>query len=372
MPLKKQTFISLDDSDWHGPWMNRQQIMSRIGRQNKVLYSNGPLFSWDIKKNFRLANLKNIIKKQDNVNLLTPGLFFTRIPKIKILDEWAIKRFAKKLNEQWGDGERILYVFHPSYVHYVKHIEYDTLVYHCYDNYSKMKGSDFDLIHLEESICSIADHIFASSEISTLRLANLYMRNDVKFIPNGVDIELFKPPQNTKKYTGKISVGYVGSMNEKFDFELVLNLASALTDINFILVGRANNLSNKDKILLDKIKELPNTHVPGPCNKEDVPKILSNLDVNGFFYKQGSFADDCYPLKLHEAFAIGKPIVSTPIHSLRAYSNEVFFAKNCEEWISQIEFAAKEEDYNKQQRRIDIAKKNTWDIRVDTILKTLR
>lgn len=372
-PNNKLSFVALDVTSWDGMWMNRQQIMSRIGKEYPVTYSNGPLFSWHIKKTPSVFRLFDRTTSKDNVSLFFPSCLTTRVPSFSLVDEFNRKNFAKKINLKWEDGKRILYVFHPSFVDYVNDVDYDVLVYHCYDNYSKMHGSDPWLNRQEGEICKLADLVFASSESNVERLSKLTSQPErVHFLPNGVDLSLFsKWTVKEKEYkpeNSRYRAGYVGSMNDKFDFNLMFNLAKSMPEVDFTLVGRANNLSKGDSVVFEQIKKLPNVELKGLCPREDVPEILASFDVNLFLYKSGSFADECYPLKLHEAFAIGNPIVSTPIKSITKYPNIVSLPNTESEWVSMIKEELKSDTRERREERIRTAHFNTWDIRVADIL----
>ena len=47
-PLSDQLqIIALAPNAWHGQWVNRQQLLSRLGAQHSVLYSTGAWSVWD-------------------------------------------------------------------------------------------------------------------------------------------------------------------------------------------------------------------------------------------------------------------------------------------------------------------------------------
>src|ERR1700681_2352615 len=39
--------VALALNPWSGPWVNRQHLLSRLGRDSPVLYSTGGWFVWD-------------------------------------------------------------------------------------------------------------------------------------------------------------------------------------------------------------------------------------------------------------------------------------------------------------------------------------
>jgi len=367
-------------------WMNRQQIMSRLGVLHNVVYSEGPWFTWERNAAFKNSSALGKFSKVNNVLLDSPPYLILRNPRLRMYDDFLIKisvsRWDKAFPKSLSKKKKILYVFHPCYMDIIKHIDYDVLVYHCYDNLLKMRGSDdAKLKFQEEELCLIADFVFASSESTKERFETEYKADNIFFLPNGVDFDLFQRnlPENRIsleiKLAAKKTAGYVGSVNDKFDFDLVFELAKRMSHVCFVFVGRVNNLSETNKQKWKSIIDLSNTTHHGLCAKEDVPKILRSLDVNCLFYSSGknSFAKDCYPLKLHESLASGIPLVSTPIRSVAAFSDHVLLASSVDEWEKKITLAITEPERapSSKKERVLLAKQNSWDHRAEMISEIL-
>jgi glycosyltransferase involved in cell wall biosynthesis len=100
-----------------------------------------------------------------------------------------------------------------------------------------------------------------------------------------------------------------------------------------------------------------------------------NIDVSIMCYKIDADAwyRYGYPLKMHEAFAAGKPVVSSDLIEVRAFTNYLRIAHNLEEWMTHIESSLKKSETADELRdsRIDLARRNTWDIRVSKIEEIL-
>ena len=124
----KNQVLALAETRWKGMWMNRQQVLSRLGNHCQVLYSEGPIHSWDLKSKFKIKNLFGSFESIDNIILdNSPNLFF-RYLKVKSYDKLILKMHAKRWSTQFSedpDSRKILYVFDPSYIDFVNHFNYD-------------------------------------------------------------------------------------------------------------------------------------------------------------------------------------------------------------------------------------------------------
>lgn len=378
-------FIVLAPNNWHGLWMNRQQLMSRLGQYTEVLYSRGPWFMWDRKKALSESGLFGSCKKEDNVFVDQSPAVMLRWPKVSFLDTLAKKQFAKRLDtisrKKSQEKKRVLYVFHPTYLDYVDLIPHDMLVYHCYDNFISMPDGERGIEEKERELCQRADKIFTSSEANRDRFAQDYKRDDTVFLPNGVDFPLFNDsPSDAPGFLDVIKsdaprVGYVGSVNDKVDLKIVDALTEEKPGVNFVFVGRVNNLSSGNAALWSRIAGRNNVYHYPPCAREIVPQVLKNMSVNCIYYDLSgdNFSSAGYPLKLHEYLASGVPAVSSGIRAVQAFENVVGVANNAHDWSGLIDRAINTPQAapSSQEIRIETARENSWDNRIVQLVNHL-
>lgn len=105
----------------------------------------------------------------------------------------------------------------------------------------------------------------------------------------------------------------------------------------------------------------------GEKPRELLPNYLKAFDVAIMSYDLNSHVLTNYPLKFHEYLAGAKPIVSVNIPELEPFRNVIYISQNAEEFLSNIRFAIKENTSDKVQKRIEVARQNTWDKRVEEI-----
>lgn len=378
--MDRINFIVLAPNKWNSVWMNRQHIFSILGKKHNVLYSNGPLFYWDrtlprFKESFWLTRTLG----QDNVKVLEYPKSLLRVPRVKFWDA-IVKGYFKYLINKLTDKTvpTVLYVFNPLYHEYINEIPHDFLVYHPYDDFTKLynTGSNED-----------GNRILARKADIVVTTSNLLKKNyesfssNVHFVPNGVDFDAFShwlsPTEDMRLDNGRRRVGYTGSLNSKMDISLLLSICSSLRDVDFYIVGGVGKLDSHQLKDFEALTALENCYLLGNKKLQDVPSYMRKMDVNIIPYRTDpdSFANAGYPLKLHEYLTVGKPIICSPIDSAFEFSQVLHIKGTAQEWISCIqEILASNSEYteSKEIERRDVAKNNTWAKRAAAIEKLLK
>lgn len=123
------------------------------------------------------------------------------------------------------------------------------------------------------------------------------------YLPNGVDINTFKP-LNNKKTNNKILLLSVGRLEKQKNY---INLIKALRgiDIDLLIIGRG---SLKQKILDVAKKEKVSLRIIDKVKNSDMPKIYNEADL----FILPSLAEG-HPKVLLEACACGLPVIATRI-----------------------------------------------------------
>jgi hypothetical protein len=120
--------------------MNRQYLLSRLGRRHRVLYSRGPWKIWDRQgTEYRSSPMFGQFEPADNVLVDRPGRAALRVPTVPSLDRITttvvVRRWQRQL-DRMGAGPRVLWIFPPRFGYLADHLRFERLVYHAYDLYS--------------------------------------------------------------------------------------------------------------------------------------------------------------------------------------------------------------------------------------------
>jgi len=115
-----------------------------------------------------------------------------------------------------------------------------------------------------------------------------------------------------------------------------------------------------------------NIHYLGQKRFDELPNYIKHFDVCIIPYNINNYTETVFPLKFFEYMATGKPIVTTNLPALDEYKDIVGYAKDKEEFMDYIEKALKEEDQVRINERLKIAKANSWDARVEEMIKIIK
>ncbi|MGB0631599.1 MAG: hypothetical protein ACPGRZ_12985 [Alphaproteobacteria bacterium] len=95
---------------------------------------------------------------------------------------------------------------------------------------------------------------------------------------------------------------------------------------------------------------------------------MGNMDVNIMCYRlDGGWWQAGYPLKMHEYLAVGKPVVSTGLHSILPFSEVIDIRADVEGWREALANALSGDAVGTVARRIEVARENSWDARLDKL-----
>ena len=161
----------------------------------------------------------------------------------------------------------------------------------------------------ERDACRRANHILACSQDDADSLAALAPETPVSVVPNGVDVERNRPAAAAiaDHPPRLVFVGQMGWFPNRdgaqwFVDEILPRILAVRPDTEFVLVGNSQGL---------RVPAALRAHVHLPGFVEDLESALHDADVYVVPLRSGSGTR----LKVLEAMAFGKPIVTTHIGS---------------------------------------------------------
>ncbi len=350
--------------------MNRQHLLSRLAADHAIVYSTGVWASWDCRTAaYAHSPLFGRFDLRDGVSVDRRGCLPVRIPRLQPLDELAIRVSCKRWRERLSRsrGPLIAYIFHPTYLPFVKEFKADYVVYHAYDLFRFMEKDSATVERDENQLLESADLVIATSEETAKDFRSRSHRH-IEVLGNGVDWSRFvvdpRPPDPPElAHIPRPRIGYVGAINEKVDFDLILRLARRQSGWQFVLVGQVRNLLFGDKELLDELKECRNVHLVGEVPQDRIPEVLRNLDVGLVCYRTLEWILAGYPLKMLEYLAAGLPVVASNLPAVRDIEQSIAIAETAEDWESALSAAINGRGKGSPALGLAVAKANSWDMR---------
>jgi glycosyltransferase involved in cell wall biosynthesis len=378
------TFVSFSYAPWSDVWLNRQHIMSRLARMHRVLFfSRIPLWKellWKLKIHepieWRPRQIAPTLKD------LRPVPWFPRIPGWPDLDRFFVRLQAARIRRalrRAGWDNRILYVWEPALENMVGRFDERLVCFHCYDDYTRYTWLDAaqrrEVANQVKRLVDKADLVFAAGEAMAAQLG----RRDVHVIPNGVDYELFAtahehdepPPPEMARMPHPI-VAHIGRLQTGLDFGLLGELARRRRDWSVMLLGPIPGTLPRDRrALFEAFRAEPNAYYIEGKPVGELPRYLRHVDVGLMAYKTEGWLKTAFPLKLFEYMAAGKPSVSPPLDECVRYRDIVAIADSVDEWIAAIEHWLASDSEELAQKRMAIAKANSWDVRCRRIVELI-
>ena len=358
-----------------------------------VVYSSGPLTTWERgSERWRQSRFLGEFTSESGVRIDNPGRIAAYWPGSPLWTGIALRRHASRLHRAAvghaaradDRGPLVALLFHPRYWPHALALRPDRIVYFAYDALSLSPGWDEQQAAWERALVERADLIVGYSEQMFDHMPERARRIG-KVMPTGVDLDHFDgaermncPPDLAAIPSPK--VGYTGHINQKLDLALMLDVARRSPRLNFVFVGPAGPGNGgtfdghpAETGFWKQLLGLPNVHHLGPKNFADVPAYMAHMDVNVMCYRlEGGWWQAGYPLKMHEYLAVGKPVVSTGLQTILPFGDVIDIVAGAEAWAAALERAVSGGGVGSPDARREVARKNSWDVRLDNLDRWMR
>ncbi|MDE2422939.1 MAG: glycosyltransferase [Betaproteobacteria bacterium] len=239
-----------------------------------------------------------------------------------------------------------------------------SIIFDCMDDHGGFSTNTAEALKAEQELIELADLVITSSALLEERCRMLNPKTIQ--VKNGTEFDHFHDPQPNGELDhlkGSPIIGYYGAISDWFDMTIVAHCARARPQWQFVLIGATFGAD------LSSIEGLPNVHLLGEKPYTALPGYLAYFDVCTIPFKLVPLTLATNPVKFYEYLSAGKPVVSTDLPELMSYADDCYLARNSVEFLAQLDQALKERhDMKRIASRFDLARANSWDSRVKTIL----
>jgi hypothetical protein len=367
--------------------------MYRLGQQgHKVIFVDptinfGKILLTQFKKGF--FNLKRLLfgyKIEENVLVFTPIRFL-------LLERFYAKFFTNKINKLAikhldPNLKTVMWVYDvelPEIQIYIDNIKRDFLLYDCVDYYAgfpryQSKEEKEKILSIEKNLAQSADLVFATAPGLVDRLKKY--NSKTFYTPNVGDYELFSGC--VEKYKNQIPeklqnikhpiIGYIGAIDSyKFDYQLLKESALKYPEYSFVIIGGSGLKDTEGSLIELGLDNIKNIHFLGTVPFIESPKYMAHFDVDLIPYVLNDYTiGGCFPVKFFNSMSAGIPSVVTDMPVFSIYRNTTYIGKTYEEFISNIKKALEENSLDKINERISIAKQNTYELKVASMLGLIK
>jgi glycosyltransferase involved in cell wall biosynthesis len=264
----------------------------------------------------------------------------------------------------------ILWISRPEQRFIVGHANEMLSIYHVVDEYSGYTDLSVDkqrrLQKEEARLLAAVDAVVVVSP--ELQQSKTVSGREPYVVENAVDFERFSEvadrPSDMAKLSGPI-FGYSGLIGRRLNISLILKLAKMEPGWAIVLLGKVDPRGCEREIELMRSQE--NIHMLGQKAVTEVANYVANFDVGLLPYELDLETENISPLKMYEYLAVGIPVISTPIPAALRSADVVSIAGSDAEFASLCRAALQADDEYQRKTRIEFARSNTWEKRVDQL-----
>jgi glycosyltransferase involved in cell wall biosynthesis len=377
--LRGRDIVCVGFADWDTElWTNQHHLMSRLARENRVLFVESlglrrpQLAGRDLARIARrLRRGLQAPREIDGLHVLSPLVVplhrsrLVRALNARLLP-WLVRRAVRRL----GLRAPILWAYVPQAEVLIDAIRPSLIVYHCVDDIAAHELIDTASFRAaEERFARRADLVLASAPSLAERLRKI--SGNVIDAPNVADTERFaralEPgtldpamaalPAPRIVFTGAIAAA-------KLDLAMLAQMARLRPSWSFALVGPVGTGDPHTDV--SALAAEPNVHLLGLRSYAELPDVLRAADVGLIPYARNELTNSIFPMKVYEYLAAGLPALATPLPALADVA-EVRTAPDAEGLIGLIEQELAEDSPERRAERSRKARAHSWDRRLEEI-----
>jgi len=364
-----------------------QQTCQVLSRNNTVvvfLWGDALTFKEMLTQRVFIKTLSNIVWEERSITLFMPIHYiplrrFEYVRQVNLFLNVLLLRFYL-LTKHLFRSKKVLWIFNYELYNLPAFMGNSYIsLYDCVDYVSSLDVAIHeDFKRKEIRLIQHVDHFFVNSQALQSRFASY----SPIVVPQGFDLKTYNSAakSSSTKLRGimKPIIGYVGGINYRLDYHLLITLAREHPEWSFVFVGEKQVRQSEDRYIqtrrqLKQLFSLQNVFHVDKQPKSNLPNIISGFDVCLIPYNINIvFNQYCYPMKLFEYFYVGKPVISTPVRTLFPLKPYVAITRNSKEFSQAIHRALQKKpssDVVKKQRQL--ARDNSWDAKVQAISRSI-
>ncbi len=222
-----------------------------------------------------------------------------------LLDRFVAERRISRL-DAW--------FYTPMALGFASHLRPEVTVYDAMDELSAFAGAPPQLLERERELFRRSNVVFTGGR--SLYEHKRTQHHNVHAFPSSIEVAHFakalQPQQDPADQAGipHPRVGFYGVLDERFDRELISQLARMRPDVHFVLLGPVV------KISADALPKAANLHYLGAKSYKELPTYLAGWDAAMLPFALNESTRFISPTKTPEYLAAGKRVVSTPIRDV--------------------------------------------------------
>lgn len=361
-PCETSDLLVFSHLRWDFVFQRPQHLLSRHAKHRRVFYFEEPVFGMT-----ELPRL-HLRETSENVLVVIPYLP-SNIEPSKM--ESAMTDLIDELIYEEEIIDYTVWYYTPMALGFTRHLEPRAVIFDCMDELSLFKDAPKSLIDSEAELMKLADIVFTGGH--SLYEAKKHNHHNIHAFPSSIDFHHFSQArQKLIEPDDQVNIphpriGFYGVIDERFNVELLMQMADLRSDYQFIVVGPVAKI---DPRTLPKRR---NIHYLGKKDYHALPLYLAGWDCAMMPFALNDSTRFISPTKTPEFLAAGRPVVSTSIKDvIYPYGHQqlVHIADNPEDFVDAIETAMEERKQPEWLDRVDhYLRDNSWDITFEKMVE---
>ena len=338
---------------WDFVFQRPQHLMTRLAEHYNILFVEEPMHTEGQARLEKMAVAPNITVYRPHTPIHQWGFHDDQLPTLQNL-----------LADLVPEGERpVVWFYTPMALPLLQGLNPSLVVYDCMDELAAFKNPPKQLLQRESALLNLADLVFTGGpslyEAKKDRHANAHCFSssvDARHFRQALDEAISHPDQ---AHVAGPRLGFYGVIDERFDTDLVRQMAARHPKWQIVLVGPVVKIDPAE------LPRADNVHYMGQRNYDELPKFLAGWDLCLLPFAMNDSTKFISPTKVLEYMAAEKLSVSTPITDVKVpYGDVVAIAETADEYIAACErmlAAADDEKTRLVERMRDIVANTSWD-----------
>ncbi len=381
--LKGEDIICIANTSWFGNYAKSTvQILERLAINNRVLFVEYPYTIKDVYATLRgrqNAPVKRMLGADKRLKLIDtnvgsqvynlvipPGIpvFFLKnerlfnflFPLNVLIYKLTVKWAMRKLNFK---NPIVITAYNPIFgLSLLNKFGEKSHIYYCYDGVESVFFGK-RIFDIENKFLAKVDAVITTSDF--LNAEKIKLNPNCFVVKNGVDFLVFSRFSKSEVFTRERKrVGFIGSLDPRFDIDTVEYVISKLPNFDFEFTGDMRN-----EALKSRMKKFANVKFFDPIKPNDVPELLAAYDVGIIPYIVNEVNKNIYPLKINEYLAVGVPVVMNAFAVLPEFDGLVSVSTNKDDFVQKLIDETKNDTSAKIIKRINFASANSWEARTE-------
>jgi glycosyltransferase involved in cell wall biosynthesis len=290
---------------WDFVYQRPQHLLTRFAADFKITLIEEPIFDT------AGPAFYSVTPKEKNISVIVPHM-------PQGLSHEEVILVQKSLLDDYMKGKQLtnyaFWYYTPMALEFSRKHMPEIVIYDCMDELSAFKFAPDSLKALEQELLSKADVVFTGGQ--SLYQAKKNQHANIHPFPSSIEVEHFSKTRKLKALSPStdenkpLTLGFYGVIDERFDINLIKEMADARPEWQFNLIGPVVKIDPATLPQNSNIKYL------GPKSYQELPEQMTSWDIALIPFMINESTKFISPTKTPEYLAAGLPVISTAIRDV--------------------------------------------------------